>query len=160
MSTKTFTFLMLGHTSVGGSAIVCSALGVELAKRGHCVHFMGQTLPPCLQSQHPRIFFHPVPTPKHDFFHFPKHSQYYLDLLVKICLDQPIDIIHIHYAQPFLNLALSVCHMLPKRPKILAPYTALMSLTFHQNRHPNYDFHGNWHKPMVLYASVIGLHSR
>ena len=48
------------YPSVGGSGILASALGRELARRGHEVHFISYERPFRLPADEPRLFFHPV----------------------------------------------------------------------------------------------------
>jgi UDP:flavonoid glycosyltransferase YjiC (YdhE family) len=48
------------YPSVGGSGILASELGEELAWRGHEVHFISYERPFRLPADAPRLFFHPV----------------------------------------------------------------------------------------------------
>ena len=60
---KTTDRLRIGITcypSVGGSGVLATALGEELAARGHDVHFIAYERPFRLPSDGPRLHFHPV----------------------------------------------------------------------------------------------------
>ena len=48
------------YPSYGGSGVVAAELGIELAKRGHSVHFISYGLPFRLNRAHKNIFFHLV----------------------------------------------------------------------------------------------------
>ena len=48
------------YPSVGGSGILASALGEELARLGHEVHFISYERPFRMPANAPRLFFHPV----------------------------------------------------------------------------------------------------
>ena len=47
----------------GGSGVVATELGIELAKRGHQVHIISYTVPFRLHRFHPNLFFHEVEQP-------------------------------------------------------------------------------------------------
>ena len=48
------------HPAYGGSGVVASELGLELAARGHQVHFFSHSLPFRVPNAHPNTFFHEV----------------------------------------------------------------------------------------------------
>ena len=48
------------YPTVGGSGILASELGEELAKRGHEVHFISYEQPFRMPVNEPRVSFHPV----------------------------------------------------------------------------------------------------
>jgi UDP:flavonoid glycosyltransferase YjiC (YdhE family) len=69
------------YPSVGGSGILASALGVELAARGHEVHFISYGRPFRLPERAPRLFFHPVVINDYGLFKYPDYT---LPLSVKM----------------------------------------------------------------------------
>ncbi len=109
------------YPSVGGSGIVASTLGTELAKRGHEVHFISYERPFRLPLDAPRIYFHPVTINDYGLFKYPDYT---LPLSVKMaevsCAHQ-LDILHVHYAVPHATAAILARCMLPpeKQPRLV-----------------------------------------
>src|SRR5882724_9652164 len=68
------------YPSVGGSGILASELGEELAKRGHEVHFISYE-PPFRMPAGANVFFHPVQVSSYDLFKYPDYT---LPLSVKM----------------------------------------------------------------------------
>ncbi|MBI3884215.1 MAG: hypothetical protein HY302_00555 [Opitutae bacterium] len=56
------------YPSVGGSGILASELGEELAARGHEIHFISSEPPFRMPAGHPRVFFHPVVVNSYNLF--------------------------------------------------------------------------------------------
>ena len=56
------------YPSVGGSGILASALGEELARRGHEVHFISYERPFRMPAKAERMFFHPVVINDYELF--------------------------------------------------------------------------------------------
>ena len=109
------------HPSVGGSGILASELGEELAARGHEVHFISHAAPFRLPENQPRIHFHPVRVNDYDLFKYPDYT---LPLSVKIAevsRAHRLDILHVHYAVPHATAAMLAMSMLPVflRPKVI-----------------------------------------
>ena len=69
------------YPSVGGSGILASALGEELARRGHEVHFISYERPFRMPASAPRLFFHPVVINNYGLFKYPDYT---LPLSVKM----------------------------------------------------------------------------
>ena len=69
------------YPSVGGSGILASALGEELARRGHEVHFISYERPFRLPADAPRLYFHPVVINDYGLFKYPDYT---LPLSVKM----------------------------------------------------------------------------
>jgi len=100
------------YPSVGGSGIVATQLGVELAKLGHRVHFISYEPPFRLIKKSPNIFFHKVDINEYGLFKYPDYT---LPLAVRIgAVHQKygLDILHVHYAVPHATAALLACQML------------------------------------------------
>ena len=74
------------YPSVGGSGILASALGEELARRGDEVHFIGYERPFRLPAAAPRLFFHPVVINDYGLFKYPDYT---LPLSVKMAEVEP-----------------------------------------------------------------------
>lgn len=109
------------YPSVGGSGILASALGEELARRGHTVHFISYERPFRISENAPRVHFHPVVVNDYDLF---KYRDYTLPLSVKmaeVSRDHALDILHVHYAVPHATAAILALEMLSpeRRPKLI-----------------------------------------
>src|SRR5262249_45086562 len=109
------------YPSVGGSGILATALGEELAARGHEVHFISYERPFRLPTHAPRLHFHPVTINDYDLF---KYLDYTLPLSVKmaeVARDSRLDILHVHYAVPHATAAILARDMLPpdQKPRVV-----------------------------------------
>src|SRR5215470_1475935 len=88
------------YPTYGGSGIVGSELGSELAQRGHTVHFIASALPTRLSEPHERIHFHEVEMMSYPLF---EHQPYDLALATKmatVARAEKLDLLHVHYAIP------------------------------------------------------------
>jgi N-acetyl-alpha-D-glucosaminyl L-malate synthase BshA len=97
---------------IGGSGILATALGSELARRGHNVHFFSSSKPVRLDPAQPRIFFHEVVVNEYSLFRYPDYT---LPLAVKmatVAREQRLDIFHVHYAVPHATAAFLAVQML------------------------------------------------
>ena len=88
------------YPTYGGSGIVATELGKELADRGHEIHFISAALPLRLNAAQPNINFHEVEAATYPVF---DHTPYTLALAVKMAEVSEmygIDLMHCHYAIP------------------------------------------------------------
>lgn len=88
------------YPSYGGSGIVGSELGKELAERGHTVHFIASALPTRLTELNERVRFHEVEMLSYPLF---EHQPYDLALATKMAMvaeNENLDLLHVHYAIP------------------------------------------------------------
>lgn len=88
------------YPTYGGSGIVATELGKELAERGHRVHFISYALPSRLDRFHPRVFFHEVEVISYPLF---EHAPYVLALaskMAEVAQYERLDLLHVHYAIP------------------------------------------------------------
>jgi N-acetyl-alpha-D-glucosaminyl L-malate synthase BshA len=88
------------YPTYGGSGIVGSELGKELAARGHTVHFIASSLPTRLTELNERVRFHEVEMMSYPLF---EHQPYTLALATKmatVAADENLDLLHVHYAIP------------------------------------------------------------
>ena len=88
------------YPSYGGSGIVGSELGRELALRGHNVHFISSSLPTRLTELNDRVHFHEVEMMSYPLF---EHQPYSLALATKmgtVARSEKLDLLHVHYAIP------------------------------------------------------------
>src|SRR5437868_6683596 len=88
------------YPTYGGSGIVGSELGKELAARGHTVHFIASALPTRLTQLNERVRFHEVEMMSYPLF---EHQPYTLALatkMAKVAETENLDLLHVHYAIP------------------------------------------------------------
>ncbi len=88
------------YPTYGGSGIVGSELGKELAARGHNVHFISSSLPTRLTELNERVHFHEVEMMSYPLF---EHQPYTLALATKMATvaeTENLDLLHVHYAIP------------------------------------------------------------
>src|SRR6266508_2910642 len=88
------------YPTYGGSGIVGSELGKELADRGHTVHFISSALPTRLTELNERVRFHEVEMMSYPLF---EHQPYTLALATKmstVAETEKLDLLHVHYAIP------------------------------------------------------------
>ncbi|MBP9715076.1 MAG: N-acetyl-alpha-D-glucosaminyl L-malate synthase BshA [Candidatus Pacebacteria bacterium] len=94
------------YPSVGGSGIVATGLGSELAKRGHNVHFISYDPPFALNIKSPNIFFHKVNFSGYELFKYPDYTLPLAVKIVEVSQKYKLDILHVHYAVPHATAAL------------------------------------------------------
>ncbi len=88
------------YPTYGGSGVVATELGIELAKRGHDIHFITSDIPFRLTSFRERIYFHAVETMNYPVF---DHTPYALSLaarMAEVAEFEDLDLLHVHYAIP------------------------------------------------------------
>jgi len=100
------------YPTYGGSGVVATELGIELAARGHQIHFITSSLPFRLSGRETNIHFHEV-----DVFHYPlfEHPPYDLALatrMAEVAEFYSLDLLHVHYAIPHSISALLARQML------------------------------------------------
>lgn len=93
------------YPTIGGSGVLATELGHELAIRGHEVHFITYEIPFRLRLEDNNIYFHEVEINQYDLFKYPDYA---LTLAVKIAHVAKrfnLDILHVHYAIPHATSA-------------------------------------------------------
>src|SRR5688572_21857719 len=109
------------YPSVGGSGILASALGEDLARRGHEVHFISYERPFRMPFDMPRLFFHPVVINAYELFKYPDYTLPLSVKMAEVARDASLDVLHVHYAVPHATAAILARSMLPegKRPRVV-----------------------------------------
>lgn len=97
---------------IGGSGILATALGSELAQRGHEVHFFSSALPVRLDLTQPGIFFHEVVVNEYSLFTYPDYTLPLAVRMAQIAREAGLDIFHVHYAVPHATAAYLAVQML------------------------------------------------
>lgn len=109
------------YPSVGGSGILASELGMELAERGHEVHFISYEEPFRLTKNAPRVFFHPVQVNAYGLFKYPDYTLPLSVKMAEVSRDHELHVLHVHYAVPHATAAILAQTMLPEaqRPRVV-----------------------------------------
>ncbi len=88
------------YSSYGGSGIVASELGLELAARGHDVHFICATLPLRLSPRPDHLYFHEVEATNYTLFDAAPYALALAVRMAEVALEYELDLLHVHYAIP------------------------------------------------------------
>ena len=101
------------YPSVGGSGILATELGKDLARRGHDVHFICYERPFRLRVDGPRLHFHRVMINDYGLFKYPDYTLPLSVRMAEVSRDQGLDVLHVHYAVPHATAAILARSMLP-----------------------------------------------
>jgi L-malate glycosyltransferase len=88
------------YPTFGGSGVVATELGLELARRGHEVHFITYSQPVRLALLNPNIHYHEVHVPEYPLFHYQPYELALSSKLVDMVKLHNIELLHVHYAIP------------------------------------------------------------
>jgi len=87
------------YPTYGGSGIVATELGLELANRGHQVHFITYANPIRL-SERPDILYHEVEVSNYPLFQYPPYCLALASRMAEVAQQYELDLLHVHYAIP------------------------------------------------------------
>ena len=105
---------------IGGSGILATALGTELAAHGHEVHFFSYAKPVRLDLSAPRIYFHQVTVAQNNLFPCPDYTLPLAVKMAEVGRANRLDIFHAHYAVPHAIAAFLATEMIGESaPKIV-----------------------------------------
>lgn len=97
---------ILCYPTYGGSGVVATELGIELAARGHQVHFISYNMPMRLNMGFSdNISFHKVEMASYPLFDFPLYSIALASKIVEVAKFNGLDLVHAHYAIPHATSA-------------------------------------------------------
>lgn len=100
------------YPTYGGSGIVATELGMELAARGHEIHFISYANPIRLNTDHPRIHYHEVEVSTYPLFLYPPYCLALASRMAEVAEVARLDLLHVHYAIPHAISALLAKQML------------------------------------------------
>ncbi len=89
----------------GGSGVVATELGIELAALGHEIHFISYAIPFRLGKLTPNIFFHEVDVTSYPLFEYPPYALTLTSKMADIARHEKLDLLHVHYAIPHATSA-------------------------------------------------------
>src|SRR5437763_330267 len=102
------------YPTYGGSGIVATELGLELAARGHEIHFISYANPIRLDPGLPRIHYHEVEVSTYPLFHYPPYCLALASRMAEVAEQYQLDVLHVHYAIPHSISALLARQMTAK----------------------------------------------
>jgi N-acetyl-alpha-D-glucosaminyl L-malate synthase BshA len=100
------------YPTYGGSGVIATELGKELALRGHKVHFISYALPFRLTQFVENVVFHEVEISSYPLFEFPFYSLTLASKMVEVAEYEQLDLLHVHYAIPHATSAYLAKQML------------------------------------------------
>lgn len=103
------------YPTYGGSGIVATELGLELARRGHEVHFISYASPIRLDPDTPGIYYHEVEVSTYPLFLYPPYSLALASRMAEVAEMHSLDLLHVHYAIPHSISALLAQQMILER---------------------------------------------
>jgi len=112
--------LKLGITcypTYGGSGVVATELGLELAQRGHEVHFISYAQPIRLNRSEPNIHYHEVEVSRYPLFEYPPYDLALATRMAEVSELYELDLLHVHYAIPHSVSAMLARQMLAWGPR-------------------------------------------
>jgi N-acetyl-alpha-D-glucosaminyl L-malate synthase BshA len=88
------------YPTYGGSGVVATELGQELAARGHDIHFISYAPPVRLNLAHPHVHFHEVEVSTYPLFDHPPYTLALATKMLEVFESETLDLLHVHYAIP------------------------------------------------------------
>jgi L-malate glycosyltransferase len=113
------------YPTYGGSGVVATELGIELAALGHELHFISYSQPFRLSGRSDGIFYHEVPVSNYPLFEFPPYDLALASRMAEVAEFYDLDLLHVHYAIPHSVSALLARQMLAARGRRLPFVTTL-----------------------------------
>ncbi len=106
------------YPTYGGSGIVATELGLELANRGHEVHFISYANPIRLDPGIPRIHYHEVEVSTYPLFQYPPYCLALASRMAEVAEAYSLDLMHVHYAIPHSISAMLAQQMLAPKQRL------------------------------------------
>ena len=113
------------YPTYGGSGVVATELGKNLAERGHEIHFISSSLPFRLSHVAGNIFFHEVNVQSYPLFESPPYTLSLTSKMVDIAKHAGLDLLHVHYAIPHATSAVMARQILEREGHPLPVVTTL-----------------------------------
>ena len=113
------------YPTYGGSGVVATELGIELAAAGHEIHFISYSQPFRLSGRDGGIFYHEVPVSSYPLFEFPPYDLALASRMAEVAEFYELDLLHVHYAIPHSVSAMLARQMLAAKGRRLPFVTTL-----------------------------------
>src|SRR5512141_1703650 len=88
------------YPTYGGSGVVATELGIELAQRGHEVHFTTYAQPCRLSGPQLNVWYHEVEVSHYPLFDYPPYDLALASRMAEVAEIYALDLLHVHYAIP------------------------------------------------------------
>ncbi len=105
------------YPTYGGSGVVATELGMELAERDHEIHFISYAQPIRLSGPHPNIHYHEVEVSRYPLFEYPPYDLALASRMAEVAELYDLDLLHVHYAIPHSVSALLARQMMAAKPR-------------------------------------------
>jgi len=105
------------YPTYGGSGVVATELGLELAQRGHEIHFISYAQPIRLRGEEPNIHYHEVEVSRYPLFDYPPYDLALATRMAEVAQLYALDLLHVHYAIPHSVSAMLARQMLAAGPR-------------------------------------------
>jgi len=105
------------YPTYGGSGVVATELGLELAQRGHDIHFISYAQPIRLRGAEPNIHYHEVEVSRYPLFDYPPYDLALATRMAEVSQLYDLELLHVHYAIPHSVSALLARQMLADGPR-------------------------------------------
>ncbi len=105
------------YPTYGGSGVVATELGLELAQRGHEIHFISYSQPIRLTGPQPNIHYHEVEVSRYPLFDYPPYDLALATRMAEVAELYDLDLLHVHYAIPHSVSAMLAKQMLAAKPR-------------------------------------------
>ena len=105
------------YPTYGGSGVVATELGLELAQRGHEIHFISYAQPIRLDRPTANIHYHEVEVSRYPLFDYPPYDLALATRMAEVSELYDLDLLHVHYAIPHSVSAMLARQMLAAGPK-------------------------------------------
>ncbi|WP_313385780.1 N-acetyl-alpha-D-glucosaminyl L-malate synthase BshA [Chishuiella sp.] len=113
------------YPTYGGSGIVATELGMDLAEKGHEVHFFSTNVPARLNIKLPNIYFHRIHVETYPLFQYQPYDLALSTILYDKVLHYQLELVHVHYAIPHAYAAYFTKQMLQRKGYHLPIVTTL-----------------------------------
>lgn len=107
------------YPTLGGSGVMATELGQQLAFKGHEVHFITYEPPFRLKLDEKNIFFHKVEINQYELFKYPDYALTLAVQIAHVAKNCQLDLIHVHYAIPHAASAFLAKQLLKTSPKVI-----------------------------------------
>jgi len=104
------------YPTYGGSGVVATELGLELARRDHEIHFISYSQPIRLIDTAPNIHYHEVEVSRYPLFEYPPYDLALATRMAEVSQLYELDLLHVHYAIPHSVSAMLARQMLAATP--------------------------------------------
>ncbi|MBK8943850.1 MAG: N-acetyl-alpha-D-glucosaminyl L-malate synthase BshA [Ignavibacteriae bacterium] len=113
------------YPTYGGSGVVATELGKELASLGYEVHFISYALPHRLTQFVENIYYHEVEVSNYPLFEHQLYSLALTSKMLEVIEYEQLDLLHVHYAIPHATSAYLAKQILKKNGSDIKIVTTL-----------------------------------